>query len=885
MRALRRFVKRLTASLRGGGDDDRVREELFEHLALLTEEYTRAGMPLDEARRQARLTLGSHEVTTEACRDEQRLRFLEDAWQDLRYAARTLRKQPTFTFVAVLTLALGIAGTTVMFTLIHGVLLRPLPMDDPDRLILAWREARGSDAVRYPFGDREIEAMAASSQLLQSAAGVSRNGVARSLVTEHGTSTYANVGFITGGFFDVLGVRAIHGRVLTVADDHQGTERVVVISHGYWHRRYGGTREILGRRIAIADQAFAIVGVMPADLDYPVGVDIWRTTGSLQPGEPWAVAIRREVDLIARLRPDVTVGQAEAELRSLNQGLRAAVPSEDVLRDMPVARAFVDVVVGDVRVTLMALLGAVGLVLLIASANVANLLLIRGESRRSELALRAALGAGRGRIVRQVLAESVVLSVAAGIAGFALAGAALPTLLTLMPEGFPRLESIRVDTTVGLFSSAVVCVTAILAGMGPALVAVRGDLVSPLRAGSPTVAGRSSARGPQILAMAQVALAVTVLAAAGLLIRSVLNLQTIDLGLAPERLVLVDLYMPPAGFADRGRRAQFLDEAITQLEAVPAVVAVTPVNVPPFTDRGWDVPRVAAEGQGVDRAAANPALNLESIHPNYFATLDVPIVRGRAFSSADREGMPSVAILSDDAAAQIWPDENPIGKRLKFGGADQGGPWLEVVGVAAPTRYRTVTTPRPTLYLPAAQFQMTASMLIVRVTASLERLMSVARGRIRTVDPTVQVMAMTPFSVYLDRPLARPRFVAFLLGTFGVVALLLSSLGLYGVIAARVRQREREIAVRLALGATSARVQRLVLREAFWLASLGALLGLGGAMVATRLLRGLLFGVHPVDPGTLVAAAALLVGAAAAASYVPVRRAARADVMSVLRSQ
>lgn len=819
-------------------------------------------------------------MTTEAHHDERRLRFLEGTWQDLRYAARTLRKQPTFTLVAVLTLALGIAGTTVMFTLIRGVLLRPLPVHEQDRLILAWREARSSDAPQYPFGDREIEAVAEASQLLESAAGVTRNGVSRAVVMEHGTSTYANVGFVTGGFFDVLGVRAMHGRGLTVADDHAGAERVIVISHGYWHRRYGGTREILGRPVAIGEQVFAIVGVMPADLDYPTGVDIWRTTGSTG-----SLGARQEVNLIGRLRPNVTAEQAESELRSLNERLARDTPDEAPLRGfVPVVRPFADVIIGDVRVTLMALLGAVGLVLLIASANVANLLLIRGEGRRSEFALRVALGAGRGRLVRQVFADSLVLSVVAGIAGIVLVWAGLPTLLTLMPDGFPRLESIRIDTTVGLVSIAVVFVTAMLAGMVPALLSVRGDLVSPLRAGSLAIAGRST-RGRQILAVAQVALAVTVVAAAGLLIRSILNLQAIDLGLPAARLVLVDLHLPPASYADRDRRAQFLDQAIAQLEAVPAVAAVTPVNVPPFTDRGWDVLRLTAEGQSADQAAANPALNLESIHPNYFATVEVSIVRGRAFTSADREDTAAVAIVSEDAALQLWPQEEPIGKRLKFGPADRQGRWLEVVGVAAQTRYRTVTAARPTLYLPAAQFQMTATMLIVRTTAPLESLMSIARDRMHAVDPTVQVMAIAPFSTFLDRPLARPRFTAFLLGVFGGAALLLSTLGLYGVMAAYVRQRDREIAVRLALGAAGADVRRLVVAEAVRLAGLGAVLGVGGATMATRFLRGMLFEVHPLDPATIVASTALLVGAAALASYVAGRRAARADVMLVLRSQ
>jgi predicted permease len=549
-----------------------------------------------------------------------------------------------------------------------------------------------------------------------------------------------------------------------------------------------------------------------------------------------------------------------------------------------VVRPFAEVVIGDVRRTMFALFGAVAFVLLIASANVANLLLMRGESRRGELALRAALGAGRGRIAGQVLAESLVLSVTAGIAGFLLAWVALPVLITIVPDGLPRIESIRIDATVAVFSVAVVFVTALLAGIAPGLFSMRGDLVSPLRGDSAAIAGTAT-RGRRWLVVGQVALAVTVLAAAGLLIRSVLNLQAIDLGLAAERLVLVDLHLPSAAYAERDRRAQFLDEVFTQLEAVPGISAVTPVNVAPFTDRGWDLPRVTAEGQDSDQAASNPSLNLESIHPNYFSTIDAPIVRGRPFSAADREGTVAVAIVSEDVASRLWPGQNPIGKRLKMGPVEGAGRWLEVVGVAATTRYRTVTVPRPTLYLPAAQFQMTASMLIVRSTASLELLMPVARERIGAIDPTVMVLSAAPFADYLDRPLARPRFNAFLIGLFGIAALLLSTLGLYAVMAAHVRQRDREIAVRLALGATGANVRRLVLVEAGRLVGLGAVVGVVGAVAGTRFLRGLLFEVQPIDPVTIGAATVLLITAAALAAYAPMRRAARADVVSVLRSQ
>jgi predicted permease len=809
--------------------------------------------------------------------------------QDLLHACRSLWRSKGFTLAAVLTLALGIAGTTVMFALIQGVLLRPLPVRDQDRLILAWREAPTSASAQYPFGNTDIESLGRASQLLERVAGVTRNGVSRNVMTAGGTASYVNVGLVTGSFFDTLGVEARIGRALTAADDDAGVEDVIVISSGLWQRRFGSAAGVIGRRVAIGEQPFTIVGVMPPDLDYPTGVEVWQTTSSVPTTGPFGDAARREVNLLARLRPGVSLEQATSEIIAINQQLQSGAPSDstDYLRRgfVPVVRPFVNVVVGDIRLTMMALLAAVGLVLLIASANVANLLLMRGEARRGELAVRVALGAARGRIVRQVLAESVVLAVAAGVVGFAVSAWVLPVLLTLVPDGLPRVESVRVDEVVIAFAIAVTFLAALLAGLTPGLLSARVDLMTVLRGTTSAVTSKSSSSGRRLLVVAQVSLAVTVLAGAGLLIRSVLNLHAIDLGLSAERLVLVDLHVPASKYAERARREQFLDVAVAQLEGVPAIAATTPVNMPPFTDRGWDVPRVTAEGQSADVAMTNPALNLESIHPNYFSTFEVPILQGRSFSRADRPGSPRVAIVSADAASRLWPGADPIGKRVKMGGPDSTAGWLEVVGVAAVTHYRTVTTSRPTLYLPAAQFQMTAPMLVVRSTASLDLVASVVNDRMRAVDPAVQVMRVAPFAELLERPLARPTFSAVLLGLFAVFALLLASVGLYAVMSAYVRQREREIALRLALGATVQRVRRLVLTEVLKLAGAGAALGAGGAIAATQTLRSMLFEISPWDPLSLAGAAGLLVAATALASYGPLRRAEQADVITALRSQ
>jgi len=804
--------------------------------------------------------------------------------QDFRFALRGLSRAKSFTAAAVLTLALGIAGTILMFALIQGVLLRPLPVHQQDRLIVAWKEVRTSGSARYPFGNTEIEGVARASRLLESAAGVDRNGVGRSVVTDDGVAIYANIGLVTGGFFEVLGIQPILGRAFTPGDDNHGAENVIVISSGFWQRRYGRSRAIVGHHVRIDERPFTIVGVMPPDLDYPTGIEIWRTTNSVPTDGPFGDAARREVNLIGRMRPGISLEQAASEITALSRRLDADAPATGQPDLIPVVRSFVDVVVGDVRVTLIALFVAVGFVLLIATANVANLLLMRGEERRGELAVRAALGAGRGRIVSQVLAESAIVAVLAGLAGFAAAWWSIRGLVGLVPDGLPRLDAIRIDGVVVLFSMAIVFIAALAAGLIPTLSSLRGDLVSPLRSGGRGITGSSTTRGRRMLVITQVALAVTVLTAAGLLIRSVLNLQSVDVGMPAERLVLLDLYLPPAKFAERERHAQFLDEATTQLKALQVISAATPVNILPFLDRGWDVPRITSEGQSEEQAVANPSLNLESIHPNYFETLQIPILRGRAFTPADRANSPEVAIISEDVAAQLWPRQDPLGKRLKFGGAASPAEWRTVVGVAATTRYRTLTTPRPTLYLPAVQFQMTATNLVVRTSAALELLTSIAGDRLRAVDPDVRLMRVLPFTEMLNRPLARPRFNAFLLSIFGITALLLSAVGLYAVMAAYVRQRSREIAIRVALGATATAVRRFILAEAVRLAGIGALIGLAGGAANTRLLRGVLFEISPLDPWTMMAAALSLVAASALASYLPLRRATRIDPVATLRA-
>ena len=812
-----------------------------------------------------------------------------DQWgHDLRLAWRGLLRARAFTGAAVLTLAVGSAGTTAMFALIQGVLLRPLPVRQQDRLVVAWKDLGSTGAAHWPFRAPEIDVISRESRVLESVAGISYYDPSPFATVENGLASSISGAAVAGDFFRVIGVPPILGRVLNRADNVMGAESVLVITRGLWQRRYGGSRDVIGRRLMVSERPFTIVGVMPPDVECPHGVEAWMTvaaSASTLTNPAFREGVHRDVDLIARLRPGATIEQARSELLGLKARLDADAPA-DALRDWtPVVRSYKDVVVGSARPALLVLFGAVGLVLLIASANVANLLLLRGEARRPELAVRAALGAGPGRLARQLLAESLLVALAAGVVGLAVTWWTLRALVALVPDGLPRAASVRIDAGVVLFTVAVAFLTAALAGLAPALFVARADLAAHLRSGGRGATGGALRRGRRALVVAQVALAVSVVAAAGLLTRSLLRLQTVEMGLAADRLVFVRLALPKAKYADAGRHLQFLKDVVAQLESAPFIAGATPVNTPPFAGTGgWDAPEFTAEGQSAERAAANPSLNLESVHPNYFETFAVTLVRGRGFTEADRQGAPYVAVVSEDVAARTWPGEDPIGKRIKLGRLDFADPWRTVVGVARPTRYRELARLRATLYLPAEQFIAAAEMLVIRTASPLALVAGWVRDRVRAVDPEAQVTQVAPFRELLQGPLARPRFNAFLIGVFGMAALLLAAIGLYAVMAAYVRQRYTEIGVRVALGATAADVRGLVLGEGLRLAGRGTAMGLVGALVATRLLRGLLFGVHPLDPASLLAAALLLVGVSALASYLPARRATRVDPITLLRT-
>ena len=804
---------------------------------------------------------------------------------DVRLAWRGLRRAKGFTAAAVLTLAVGMAGVTAMFALIQGVLLRPLPMTEPERLVVVWKEPR-STGSHWPLTAAEFQLIREADQVFAGVAAVGYNDPGPTEVVDGTSTELIHTARVSADFFEVLGVRPFLGRVLNRGDDSAGSEHVLVLTHGFWQRRYGGAVDVIGQRVTLSDRRFTIVGVMPPDIEYPRGVEAWMTVESqvaLTSNPTFQHATRDELDVIARLQPGVTLAQASSALATVAAQFEAIAPPGVVDAGIVVAvRPIADVVVGEVRYAMTVLFGAVGLVLLIASANVANLLLVRGEIRRPEFAVRVALGATRRRLARQIVSESLILSLFASAIGLGAAWFSLRALVALTPGGLPRVDAVRINGVVVLFVMVLAFVTTVLAALVPAFAAGHSSLVSRVPGSGRGVAG-GTRRGRGALVAAQVALAVTVVAAAGLVTRSLLRLQLTGKELGADRLLLVSLALPQDRYAERGRHLQFLEDVVARLEATMVISAATPINAVPFSGVGWDAPTVTAEGQDATQVATNGSLNLEAIHPGYFDTFGVALVRGRPFSDRDRDDAPAVAIVSADVAARLWPGQDPLGKRLKMGNLDSEDTWRTVVGVASRTRYRDLRAPQATLYVPAAQLIATAQSLVVRSTEPLSRVAEVIREEVRATDPAVRVPRIALFDELLHEPLARPRFFTVLLSVFGVSALLLSAVGLYAVIAASVRQRYAEIGVRLALGATPADVSRMIVREGMRLAGLGAAAGLALAVVVTPLLQGLLYEVHPLDPAALVTATLLLLGAAVVASYLPARTAGRMNPLAALR--
>ena len=787
---------------------------------------------------------------------------------------RSLRRTPGFALTVILTLALGIGLATAVFTVAEALLLRRLPVRDQDRLVVLWGEARDR-AFNYPLGLDDAREFARQARSLERVAFFSYYGAGPKPIREGDQISRLRRALVSGEFFDVLGARPALGRTLHATDDVAGAAPVLVLSYGAWQRRFGGDPHVLGRQVLTYDDgvAYAIVGVMPRGLDYPSGTDFWA------PVVP--STIPKDLYVIGRLAPGRTGADARDEMTAF-LGRAEASPWQRDLRG--VVHTLPRIVLGDVRPALIVFAVAAGLLLLITCINVANLLLVQGLARVREIAVRSALGASRGRVIGQLLTENALLAVAGGALGVAVAAGAVRGFIAFAPAGVPRLDEIQLNGAALAGAVAITGVAMVLFALAPAVMTSRVALHQVLRSDARQSASRRSRLTTEALVAGQVALALLVLSAAALIARSLIGLERAELSFEPSRLLISELVLRVDQYDDGKKQLALLEQLLPQLEAIPSVRAVSPVVAVPFSGSGgWDG-KPAAEGQSPEEAAANPMLNMEVVAPAYFETLGIPVIRGRVFIDADREGAPPVVVVSQSAARHYWPGGDPIGKRLRMGLELEQS--LTVIGVVPDTRYRDLRDARPSIYFPLRQsfFPFMPMTLAVRTNGTPAEAVPAIRRAIDELAPGVALASAAPFDTFLERPLAQPRLNALLLAVFAGAAVLLAGVGLFGVMATMVRQRTRELGLRMALGATAHDLRRMVLRRGLTIAAVGIVVGLVGALLANRLLVALLYEVSPTDGVTLALVAVLLQVVAAIASAIPARASTGIDPVRALQA-
>lgn len=811
---------------------------------------------------------------------------------DLRYAVRSLRRSAGFTIISVLTLALGIGATTAVFSVVNGVLLHPLPFADQDRLF-SFYEHSAQGGVRLPsypnFLDWRRDAttldlayVRGRSEPLRGPAGVENVLVA----------------YASSRFLSLLGARPELGRSFLPEEERSGGGNVAVITHHFWMQHFGGDRAAIGKSLAIGDRSYTIVGIMPHGARQPSWVDIWAPVSAIE-GRDRVLAERdfhADGLLIGRLHPGVSLARARSELRGIAQRLAVAYPA--VNREWTEVDAYPirDLVLGDAEPRLLILMGAVAFVLLIACANVTSLSLARAMARGREIAIRSALGAGRARVVRQLLTESMLLAAAGGVLGAGLAWLGVALLRRAAPGAVPRLDEVRLDPTVLAFVLIVSLAVALVVGLVPALRAAAPRLADSLRERSQAaVGGRRRQRLRAVLVTAEIALALVLVAGAGLLIRSFWRLQRVELGFNPRNLAGVDI-TPPSPRYDDPRQAAALYARLA--DAVRPIAGVENVALANFTPLGGGgVPtRVEVDGKPTYGEWGDRGASFRTISPGYFRTMGIPFLEGRAFAEADLSETGAVAIVSKAFARLYWPDESPIGQAVTVfksaqGRADFGEPiHAIVVGVVGDVRNdRLDTTPSPKIYLPYTANPWTHMALIVRTRGDPVPMIPALEHAVLAVEPALPIAGEGAGFSTMDRLLSSSmgarRFNTSLLAVFALVALVLAAIGIYGLMAYAVTQRAQEMGIRMALGARPRDVLSLVVREGMTLAGLGIVLGMGGALAATRLLASLLYGVTPSDPLTFVSVAVLLAAVALLACWLPGRRAARVDPIVVLRAE
>jgi putative ABC transport system permease protein len=889
--------ERLTALGRGAPDHVMV-EELAAHLEQAYEDARAAGQSDEDAGATALRLLDAADLlrsTVDARRPAVPQRVTEwsraeplplqkGPWmstlnvsRDIRHALRLILRAPGFSAIAILTFAVGIGVNTAVFTVVNGVLLRPLPYPDADRITMVWMDNRRQgireDITSYPaYLDWKAQSTSYAHMAAYTPSAFSLTGA--------GEPERLLGAAVTADFFTVMGVPPARGRIFTADHETPGQDSVAVLSHGLWQRRFGGAADVLGRTITLNGRPREIIGVMPVTLQWPRDAELWVPLAPEQRQREARTSFWLPV--IGRLKPAITIEQAQAEMAGIGDRLEHAYPEMKGYGVYVVGLQ--NQLVGGIARPLLVLLAAVGFVLLIACANLANLMLGRTAARRKELAIRAALGARRGILVRQIVTEAFVLAVAGGAAGILLAYWTTSFFVALGGSSIPRQDLIHLDARVLAFALALATIAALLSGLIPAVQASRQRVVDQLREGGREGGGAASRHTRHALVAAEVALSLVLLTGAGLLIRTLWTMQQAPRGFDPRQVAMMTVSPPAATYAAPADIRSFYVRLLDRVRALPGVEAAA-------SGSGVLQPLVTSaatfeiEGQPLPPPEEQIEYPIEWVSPGYFDTVGMTMARGRGFTAADEVSAPRVVVINETMADRTWPGEDPIGRRIRPAGAPPDAPWLSVAGVIHDAHRSDVTRAiRPEIYLCTLQSALRTQTLFIRTTGDPGAIAASVRRELQAIDPQLPLFRVTTLEREIGETLSRPRFQAVLLGMFALIALLLASIGIYGVTSHAVGQRTHEVGIRMAMGAGRGDVLRLILLQHLRPALAGLAIGVAGAIALSRFVRSLLFGVGPTDPATFALVSVTLLLVAAAACWIPARRATRVDPVVALRS-
>jgi predicted permease len=886
MRNIRLLRRRLHSLLHGSHADAELQSEIEIHIQQLTNEAIAGGMTEAEALAMALREFGPVDQIKEECRDTRRVSWILDFAQDVRYGVRILRKSPAFTAVAVITLALGIGANTAIFSIVDAVLLRALPYRDPDQLVLMFHVPLNRPDALSSISYRDFIECRAHNRVFSQMAGNAFHDLTLTTASEPGIVNTADV---TPEIFSLLNAKPLLGRTLLPDDGNPGAAAVAVVSENLWRSRFGSNPGLIGQSIALDMRSFTVVGILPASFRYPEGAprqDVWISVMqdplfgpfTSQPGV-------RLLGVIGRLAPGVTLAKAQAEMNTLGARFAKEFAAEDgglTFRIQPYRQA----VVGNLKPALLILLSAVGLLLLIACANIANLLLSKATSRGREVAVRIALGASRARIMSQLLTESALLGLLGGAAGLLLATWAVLSLQAFLPSELVQISSIHVGGPVLVFALLLSLAAALVFGLAPALLATPSNLHTNLKEGGERAGHRGGRHVRSFLAVAEISLAMVLLVAGGLLIRSFALVTSVNPGFDPHNVTEAEVSLPQFQYSTPAQWTAFSQELLARLVAQPG-----------FEDSALAAPLpMDRQGQASFpfRIVGNPPLppgrsitaDYTTASPGYFHVMRIPLLRGRLFSEQDSPSNPNVAIISETLARRYFANQDPIGRQMRFGFPPNVNVTREIVGVVGDVRDVALSQkPGPMMYVPFAQAPLYGGEVVVRSSLSMSSVAAAIRQSVHSIDKDLPVTDVQSFPDALGQSIARERFRTFLLGSFSAIALVLAAVGIFGVISYSASQRTHEIGIRMALGAQRHDVLHLILAQGAKLALLGLGIGIVLALLLTRLIASLLYSVSATDPLTFTAVAIVLLGVAVTACYIPARRATRVDPMVALRYQ